>query len=108
MSVVDGRLSLGLPRCQRRCIVRVDADDIERVQIPELNILKVFEFATKHQVQELFRFAGFGHLFVSFYMSERALHLLDFRVNVNRWTDVKMLSKALEAHILLRRTMPGG
>ncbi|CUX28847.1 conserved hypothetical protein [Agrobacterium tumefaciens str. Kerr 14] len=108
MGVINSHLRLGLPCGERGSIVRIDADDIERVQIPELNILKVFKFAAEDEVQQLFRFARFRHFLVSFLNAERGLHLRDFPANVNCQTDVKTLSKVQAAHNLLQRTMRGG
>jgi hypothetical protein len=62
MGVINSHLRLGSPRGQRGSVVRIDADDIERIQIPELYIMKIFQFAAEHKVQQLFLFARFRHV----------------------------------------------
>lgn len=62
MGVIDSHLCLRLPSRERGGVIWVDADNVERAQIPELNILKVFQFAAEDEVQQLFRFASFRHV----------------------------------------------
>src|SRR5918996_4864342 len=57
MGVVDGLLRRRLPGRVRRLVVRIDADDVELVEIDELGPARVLELAAEHQMQELL-----GHL----------------------------------------------
>ena len=53
MGVVDRLLRLGLPGNQRRFVIRVDADDIELVEIAEMNAGQRRQLAAEHQMEQL-------------------------------------------------------
>jgi len=53
VSIVDGLLRLRLPGRIGGCIVRIDADDIQLVEILELDVVQILELATKDKVQKL-------------------------------------------------------
>jgi len=61
MGIVHAGLRLGFPRAVRGLVVRIDADNVERVEIAELGAAQLFELAAEHQVQKLFLSVFRGH-----------------------------------------------
>src|SRR5215203_1939107 len=53
MGIVHGLLCLALPSCICRGVVRVDADDVETFQVPELMAAELSEFAAEYQMRQL-------------------------------------------------------
>ena len=53
LGVVDGALRLGLPRRISAGIVRIDADDVELVEILELGLRHAVELAAKDKMKQL-------------------------------------------------------
>ena len=51
--IVDGLLGLRLPGRIGGRVVRVDADDVELVEIPELVAAKLGQLAAEHQMEQL-------------------------------------------------------
>src|SRR3989344_5596580 len=61
VSVVDGVLRLGLPGHIGGGIVRVDADDLDLVEVLEFGAVQLGEFAAEHEGGQLFGRFGVGH-----------------------------------------------
>src|SRR5713226_3960445 len=53
MRVVDGALRLGLPGGVGRCVVRIDADEVEPVEIAERDVVELLELSAEHEMQQL-------------------------------------------------------
>jgi len=53
MGVVDGLLRLCLPRGIGGSVVGINADDVELVEIPELNLVQIRKLATEDEVEQL-------------------------------------------------------
>src|SRR5262245_20985072 len=53
MSVVDGLLRLRLPGRIGGGVVRINADDVELVEVPELDPIEIGELAAENQMQQL-------------------------------------------------------
>ena len=53
MGVVDGLLGLRLPGCVSGGVIRINADDIELVEILEFDLVEIGKLAAENQVQQL-------------------------------------------------------
>ena len=62
LRIVHRRLRLGLPRRVRGLIVRIDADNVQCVEIAEFGSAQLLEFAAEHQVQKLLLSVFRGHV----------------------------------------------
>src|SRR6202011_2502708 len=54
LRIVDRRLRLRFPGSIGSCVIREDADDIERIEILEFDALDARQLAAKDEMQELF------------------------------------------------------
>src|SRR5215211_6292484 len=61
MGVVDGRLRLRLPGHTGRRVVRIDADDVELREVPELRAPELLELAAEDEMRQLLLRFGVGH-----------------------------------------------
>ena len=53
VGVVDGLLRLRLPRRIGGGVVGINADDVELVELPELNLVQVRELAAEDEMEQL-------------------------------------------------------
>src|SRR5688572_18319171 len=51
--VIDGLLRLGFPGGIGARVVGIDADDVELVQVPELDLVQIGELAAEHEMKQL-------------------------------------------------------
>ena len=71
MCIVDCGLCLGFPRCAGGSKVRINANNVEFVQITERDAIEFGQLAAKYQVQKLFFIRCFRQEFCSIYVEIR-------------------------------------
>ena len=61
LGIVDGLLRLGPPCRMGAGVIRIDADDIDILEIPEFDISDPGKLAAEHEMQELLRLSFAAH-----------------------------------------------